>query len=303
MWDKRLSVKRTLLAGTMDVHNGLTWVGPYPLAIVYNGHSKEDFINYLQSDPSIEAFTDWFFAPRLHRHQVSVVCEKTPANAYAIPSALRADSSAKGVFMVRSLSGVSNSLTKRNYSLPYTILRWLVAANIAVNALDTYGPNRVHIIRYEDLIQETEATLSALCNFLEINLASIQEMITLKTSERLTSDPTINGKRGASSSWKNLPSQGISKTSLIVPPLSEDDLLHAKTLTLAPKLMELYSHSPRTLTASVISEHLGYPELRKLPNENGLLEQIKEILMEGIRLKKPGTPVPRFYWEFLTGLK
>ena len=301
MWNKSLSVKEVLLSKSMDIHQGITWVGPSKFGFVYNGHTQDQFVDYLNGDPSVESFVDWFFAPRLKKNKASVICEKTPSNAYGIASALRAFKEVKGIFMVRSLGGVIKSLGKRDYNVPYAMLRWLVAGNLAVNALEVYGAERVKIIRYEDLVNTPQETLRALCTFLGISEDSVQEMIALKSSDRFEDDPSITGSKGASAMWKNLPGQGISKTSLEVPELDDEALLYAKTLTLDPSLIAFYSHGVNAFTPSATSRLLGYPPLPTLVGDDLHLGQIRDVLMEGMSREIPNTPIPRFYWQFLTG--
>jgi hypothetical protein len=91
--------------------------------------------------------------------------EKTPRHIHCIDSILETLPSARIVYMIRDGRDVACSLARRVGNMKHGVERWLEDNTAGVAALDAH-PGRIHLLRFEDLIEQPERTLRALCDFL-----------------------------------------------------------------------------------------------------------------------------------------
>src|SRR5262249_16648753 len=97
---------------------------------------------------------------------VRYVCEKTPRHVfkYNAISALYPD--AKFVFMTRNPRDVVASLKRRGHSVDAAINRWRVDNEAVIRRVRNF---RAHLVIFEHLVGNPEATLSPVCKFLDLD--------------------------------------------------------------------------------------------------------------------------------------
>jgi hypothetical protein len=91
----------------------------------------------------------------------SRLCEKTPNHVFHLDRMLRLYPSARVLVALRDGRDVAVSLAKRwNGDIERAIRTWADAVEASAPWL---ADERVHVVRYEQLVQATEATLTAAC--------------------------------------------------------------------------------------------------------------------------------------------
>ena len=97
--------------------------------------------------------------------------EKTPAHIHSFKDIKNIYPNSKFVFIVRSPLDAIISCKKNihsNISLRKLATRWKHELNLAEELNNKY-PNDLKIVRYEDLVQNTNHTIKDICNFLDLD--------------------------------------------------------------------------------------------------------------------------------------
>lgn len=95
----------------------------------------------------------------------TTIVEKTPRHIHVVDRILETLPSARIVYAVRDGRDVACSLARRVGYIQHGIDRWLEDNQAGLAALAAH-PGRVHLLRYEELIDDPEAALRRLCDVL-----------------------------------------------------------------------------------------------------------------------------------------
>ena len=116
--------------------------------------------------------------PDDHGQQLRVI-EKTPAHVQCIPQIHALYPGAKFVHIVRDPRNVISSLLNTPFAqsrwIPWYTERWNRILDMA-SEFDASVPDTITTIRYEDLVENTAASLRAVCEFLDLRY--VPEMLT-----------------------------------------------------------------------------------------------------------------------------
>jgi len=118
----------------------------------------------------IQDFAERFYRPAAADRRVAA--EKSPANAFALPTALALGGLEKAIAMVRNGPDVVASLLRRGTSVHVACARWVVAMNLIAEAQQSVGADRLLVVRYEALVADPQAVAREVCAFLEVADAS-----------------------------------------------------------------------------------------------------------------------------------
>lgn len=133
----------------------------------------EQDITEVISDPSksksklfAEIYHIWHVYSRQAKNPAKYLVEKTPGNEFFRHQILNDFPDAKFLFCIRDpRDNFCSYKIKRPEIDIYTFLkRWLDSFNI----IQLLPPQNVHLIRYEDLLKDSEKTLSSIAEFLDI---------------------------------------------------------------------------------------------------------------------------------------
>ena len=98
-------------------------------------------------------------------HEKKLLVEKTPRHVYAIDIARELAPESKFIAMVRDGRDVVSSLMHRGASFESALQRW---KNDNQPIIENWGKDDVLVLRYEDLITQTETEIGRVCAFLGI---------------------------------------------------------------------------------------------------------------------------------------
>ncbi len=128
------------------------------------GWTKAEFKKLLKSDhKSFPDFARAFYAPILTKVDKSLWVEKTPSNAFTLIPFLKEFPNSKVIHITRHPLDAIASLYKRGMSLYNATNVYLL--NTAM-ALSTQSNKNSYLIKYEDLVHDTQNVMIGLCNFL-----------------------------------------------------------------------------------------------------------------------------------------
>lgn len=112
---------------------------------------------------------DRMFARFAAEHGASRWGEKTPLHRYHIPDLARMFPQASFIAVIRHPGAVAVSRGKWGYGDLETVRDWLLTLRHLLRARGMLGADRVHVMRYEALLAEPEATVGRLCAFLGLD--------------------------------------------------------------------------------------------------------------------------------------
>lgn len=174
------------LEGEHTVPEMLNWVKPDSEALSYYASSQKDLLARLGNAPNMHSFIERFYA-----NSARCIVDKTPQNLFGIDAFLSANPNARSVVTVRNGLSCISSLCRRGVHPLMAAVIWVVDVAIAKALNDKYASNgRVMVIRYEDLVTATDATLTRICNFVGVSVA-IQQMRNREHSDRRERDATL----------------------------------------------------------------------------------------------------------------
>jgi hypothetical protein len=135
-----------------------------------------------------DAWFEAFCRVRAHRNGRARWGEKTPRHVFRIDDILAFRPHAQVICLVRDPRGVAasyrdwkrgrrqasgqgaaaadNARAARSYNVVLNALIWRSAAAATLAALGRHGPDRVHVLQYEQLLARPEQTLRELCDWL-----------------------------------------------------------------------------------------------------------------------------------------
>ena len=263
MWrnEKSLSTYFDLDTTPDALKSGITWARPSPPGLDYHlvPLSALKMATPQFSSP-LEALS-YIMKPRLTMENKQVAFEKSPPNIYAIIPALERHPSLKAIVTVRNAQDVIRSLLRRKSTLRGAVIRWLSKLNLCYQASQRFGPDRVLVIKYEELVRDPLSIAQAVCKFSGVDLKAAKQMVKCKNSRRLESDPTIGGISGASSYWQFQPgdpiSDGGSHQEKDILPDTAIELLNQTKLS--DSALTIFGGNQAALNAAEVSEAFGYP--------------------------------------------
>lgn len=135
----------------------------------------------------VSSLAEYFSDGLLRRAQEkgkSIVGDKSPDALEDLDSLLAIFPSAKIIHLVRDPRPNVFSLVTRQYmDLQLAALKWKDWNTRALNHLDWLGKNRIHILKYEDLVNQPRDTVQTLCEFLGV--AFEEQMLDIKRNEEV----------------------------------------------------------------------------------------------------------------------
>ena len=242
-----------------DPMTGKTWARPSLNGLNYWQKSEDGLTSIQAQFKRNNDLISCLTKPLLKVNNKKIACEKSPPNAYAIPTALKHNPLLKTIFTVRNFCAVARSLEQRGNPFHIAAVRWLSKVTMALNAQKLFGKERVFILRYEDLVSNPEEQLKSLLKFMDMDASaeSIKTMLELQ-SNRTENDQTISGQKGASSKWQFIPSDGIQVKKQIPKPFTYKELSILQSLSLSSEMVSAFSGMYKTYTIPEAHKELNY---------------------------------------------
>ncbi len=151
--------------------------------------------------------------------------EKTPRHVYRVDDILTSFPRAKIVFVVRDPRAVVASYrdwktrgdfpehlrqafardevrARRSYHLFIISIMWRSAVRTMAALQDRYGPESIHLLRYEDLAQDPQGALTELCRFLAVPFTSEMLAVPLVNSSYSTTQEPVGISTAPLSRWR-----------------------------------------------------------------------------------------------------
>lgn len=133
---------------------------------------RDDFVQALEEAPSLEA---GFLSMLRTLSDRPVLGEKTPWHTFFVDRIRRAAPDARFVGITRDAPATVASTWKREGfrrvdTLTRCIARWIFMNRELLRVRERLGPDRFHLVRFEDLVREPAATLGDVCGFLDVPL-------------------------------------------------------------------------------------------------------------------------------------
>ena len=261
LWRQGADVTRflTLPVEYEPIEEGVTWARPAEAALEYFAVSLADLVAGQEANPGIAGLARQLFAAPLAAAGKRVACEKSPSNIYAIAAALRAQPGMKAIVMVRDAPDILRSLERRKVKPNVAVYRWLTDTNLALDVHRTFGPERVHLVRFEDLIADPLAVAEGLCAFLAVDSAGAEAMVTRSGSKRIGSDDSIAGSKGAAAVWTRKPDAPIRAVpAKDARDLTEEEVGYLNSARLDGAIMRHLGLTGKPRSPRQLSRELGY---------------------------------------------
>lgn len=161
------------------------------------GWTKEEIKKLLKTSHSINNFSEQYFNRPLLKKGAKFWIEKTPSNCYSFSLFLKTFPKSKVVHIARNPLDTIASIYKKDQRVFHAVGNWLYNNATALNVSDS---ENYYLIKYEDLIYDTNNSFSKLCLFLGIDSKDIK--LDLGIDNKLI--PT----------WNNSPTAKISDSSM-----------------------------------------------------------------------------------------
>jgi hypothetical protein len=145
-------------------HSGTTL-----LAAMLDSHSRilafpDESSAFSQDDWPARAGPLLALARRAEQRGIPRICEKTPNHVHRIGRILGLMPHARILYVVRDGRDVAHSILRRYGDLDSGARRWMRDNRAGLRQSE--GEDRVHLLRYEDLVADPAATLAAACAFI-----------------------------------------------------------------------------------------------------------------------------------------
>jgi hypothetical protein len=150
---------------------------------------------------------DQLISPALETRNKQVWVEKSPPNIFSIAHFLESLPETNAIVMVRDGRDVVSSLIRRGFYFSDACLLWVVETALCLALAEN---ERVHYLRYEDLVNSPEAELQRLFASLQLPDESAHILETYQHSDRALEDPTITCRKV----WQANPDSPISSNSV-----------------------------------------------------------------------------------------
>ncbi len=222
---------------------------------------RSEIINLVNSCDNLFELGDKLYAKKMKEVGASKWIEKTPQNIYALNAYLQVNRKATAIMTIRDPRAVIDSLMRRNISPEIASRVWVIEASI-IHALitDPTINSRLYLLRYENLISDTEEVLQELCQFIHI-YKDVYQMTNREKSERAMNDPSLFPTKGtAAYTWLCSPLDDISDKPLYA--WKErlcanvyDALLHT---SLERTSVDKYVKTPGLLKVTELMDYFGY---------------------------------------------
>lgn len=110
-----------------------------------------------------------FWQMREEKQNILILSDKNPLNSVFISKLLKIFPDARFIHMVRDPRDVVNGFKKRlkKKNVYFVSWQWL-KFNISIEAKKEKIPSQFHSLKYEDMVSNTEETLTSLCKFLKV---------------------------------------------------------------------------------------------------------------------------------------
>lgn len=162
--------------------------------------------NWISESKNIKNFVYKVKKHLLKSNKSKVWVEKTPNNALALNNFLSEfnNKNTKVIHLIRNPKDVILSLNKRGYSLFNAAERWISTVG---NIRELAKKNKILLIKYEDLIKNTNKTYEKICNYIDVDFKEDYFV------DRKNISKNIIRKNGLNT-WSNSPDNNISRSSL-----------------------------------------------------------------------------------------
>lgn len=164
------------------------------------------FTQLVKKSNSAKSLIDSIYKPLLQKRKKQAWVEKSPPNLYSMISFLEIYPEGRGIVIVRDGRDVICSLMRRGLSLNSAVSIWLIETTIALQLSEL---KQVYLIRYEDLVFNTEKTLKDMFNYIDVDAHYEKLIHYYKYTDRNKNNP-----REIIGSWKNNPFDGIKTDSV-----------------------------------------------------------------------------------------
>jgi hypothetical protein len=164
--------------------------------------SDERIRRVFSDSNNFHQFAQGIFDALLSQHEKRIFLEKTPTNCYCIPHFLNTFPNGKYIHIVRDGRDVIPSLVGRGMRVHEAVRRWMFDTSSVIPYRDQ---KRCYILKYEDLVFNTESELERLLSYVGVDSA------VERTLSKAFSGPHRGNRH---SSWKNSPDEGISTSSV-----------------------------------------------------------------------------------------
>lgn len=197
--------------------------------------SREELMNAAREiGNSVDSIFEAYCKLSARRDGARVWGEKTPRHIFRIADILKVYPSARIICMVRDpravvasyrdwkyqggLNTTDNSdyekaitedeaRTRKSYHLVLAAMMWRGAVNAAFKAKQNCKSDHVKIIRYEDVTNNAEKTLSDLCDWLDVKFTSEMLNIPLHNSSTIKFTDAAGVSKAPQNRWRNVLSQ------------------------------------------------------------------------------------------------
>jgi hypothetical protein len=141
--------------------------------------NKQYFADLVQSLPSTTSYGDMCkavyasYKSPFPKDEPLAIIDKNPIYHGMIPLILKVYPQARFIHVVRDYRGTAASILQMDESIPTSRIgrEWLATHQEINHQLESTG-NKVHLVRYEDLISNTQNELEKLCTFLNVAFQS-----------------------------------------------------------------------------------------------------------------------------------
>ena len=254
------------------------------------GWESEELRFEIDRSRSLLDFTQTFFRKPLEKYEKSIWIEKTPSNAYCFPLFLEQFSGSKVIHIVRNPYDSIASLVKRGFTTYFAVGVWYI--NNAF-ALRLEGDDRYLRIRYEDLCDETDTTMSIVSDFI-----GVENFVFSKPpgSESIMKNDI--------SSWDNSPRGAISKSSIGgFKKLAEDEKALIKYIARVFFISPDYRkrHGLTHMSFGDLTSHFGYQNLSGGEDNTMLFKAYKGYLRD--RVSRIKNEYPNAFANYPAGLR
>lgn len=149
------------------LEDGSSYVGLRPGNYGDYYHSVSSVLAMLDEAKTVPDFLDRYLSRYAQRQGKSIWAEKTPNNIYCAEQFLGTYPEGRFIQVLRDGRDVCLSLNRRrNFSLQGAVTRWVSAVEAG---LRVQNHERFYTVRYENLVYNPEATLTALLEWLELS--------------------------------------------------------------------------------------------------------------------------------------
>ena len=225
----------------------------------YYGFNKDKVLSSIKTSKNYYDFFQNFANNSLVKNDAKIFIEKTPQNIYSIDSFLKNNPHTKAIISIRDPRSILNSLINRGVKYQTACAVIALESNIIHSLMqDSTNRNRILLVKYENLVFNTENVCRDICDYLNVDDKYVQDMIQRSKSSRKNDVAQL--RNTLLKIWTNNPLNEITDSAIHKwkDELKAHPFILLLNKSVTKKYLAYYVRKPKVLNVKEFMDLFGY---------------------------------------------